>query len=37
MDKKFNFGVYIPKAYRELATEEEKGGRAQFFRVGNQL
>ena len=22
MDKKFNFGVYIPKAYRELATEE---------------
>lgn len=24
MDKKFNFGVYIPKAYRELATEEEK-------------
>lgn len=24
MDKKFNFGVYIPKAYRELATEEER-------------
>ena len=24
MNKKFNFGVYVPKAYRELATEEEK-------------
>ena len=24
MDKKFNFGVYIPMAYRELATEEER-------------
>ena len=24
MNKKFNFGVYIPKAYRELATEEER-------------
>ena len=24
MDKKFNFGAYIPKAYRELATEEER-------------
>lgn len=23
MDKKFNFGTYVPKAYRELATEEE--------------
>ena len=24
MNKKFNFGAYIPKAYRELATEEER-------------
>lgn len=24
MDKKFNFGTYVPKAYRELATEEER-------------
>ena len=24
MDKKFNFGTYVPKALRELATEEEK-------------
>ena len=24
MDKKFHFGTYVPKAYRELATEEER-------------
>lgn len=24
MNKKFNFGTYVPKAYRELATEEER-------------
>lgn len=24
MDKKFNFGVYVPQRFRELATEEEK-------------
>ena len=24
MDKKFNFGTYVPKAFRELATEEER-------------
>jgi hypothetical protein len=24
MDKKFYFGTYVPKAYRELATEEER-------------
>ena len=24
MDKKFNFGTYVPKALREFATEEEK-------------
>ena len=24
MNKKFNFGTYVPKAFRELATEEER-------------
>lgn len=24
MDKKFSFGTYVPKAFRELATEEER-------------
>ncbi len=24
MEKKFNFGTYVPKAYREFATEEER-------------